>query len=214
MAVAAGKDPMAFRLEMLTKETDTKRLLTRLKEISEWDKPLPQGWGRGVAQYKFFAGLAAHVVEVSARKDGSIRIEKVHCVLDLGTVVNPDMAKANTEGAIVMGIIAATKDGIVFEKGRSIQSNFHNNRMLRINEMPALNVHTRRRRPGDQRRRGTRPASCRSGAGQRDLCRHRQKNPPLADRSGSSRTRGQLKWANHWIQTGKHYCCAKRIFVA
>ena len=141
MAVAAGKDPMAFRLEMLTKETDTKRLLTKLKEISDWDKPLPQGWGRGVAQYKFFAGLAGHVVEVSTRKDGSIRIEKVHCVLDLGTVVNPDMAKANTEGAIVMGIIAATKDGIVFEKGRSIQSNFHNNRMLRINEMPALNVH-------------------------------------------------------------------------
>jgi len=141
MAVAAGKDPLAFRLDMLTKNSDTKRVLSKLKEVSNWDKPLPKGWGRGVAQYKFFAGLAGNVIEVSTKKDGSIKIEKVYSVIDLGTVVNPDMVKAQTEGAIVMGIIAAIKDGIVFEKGRSIQSNFHNNRMLRINEMPAIEVH-------------------------------------------------------------------------
>jgi isoquinoline 1-oxidoreductase beta subunit len=141
MAVAAGKDPLAFRLDMLTKESDTKRVLSKLMEVSNWKKPLPKGWGRGVAQYKFFAGLAGNVIEVSTKKDGSIKIEKVYSVIDLGTVVNPDMVKAQTEGAIVMGIIAAIKDGIVFEKGRSIQSNFHNNRMLRINEMPAIEVH-------------------------------------------------------------------------
>ena len=141
MAVAAGKDPLAFRLDMLTKESDTKRVLSKLKEVSNWDKPLPKGWGRGVAQYKFFAGLAGNVIEVSTKKDGGIKIEKVYSVIDLGTVVNPDMVKAQTEGAIVMGIIAAIKDGIVFEKGRSIQSNFHNNRMLRINEMPAIEVY-------------------------------------------------------------------------
>ena len=141
MAVAAGKDPLAFRLDMLTKESDTKRVLSKLKEVSNWDKPLPKGWGRGVAQYKFFAGLAGNVIEVSTKKDGSIKIEKVYSVIDLGTVVNPDMVKAQTEGAIVMGIIAAVKDGIVFEKGRSIQSNFNNNRMLRINEMPAIEVY-------------------------------------------------------------------------
>ncbi|HEY6900820.1 MAG TPA: xanthine dehydrogenase family protein molybdopterin-binding subunit [Puia sp.] len=141
MAAAAGKDPMTFRLEMLTKDSDLKRVLTKLKEVSHWDRPLPTGWGRGVAQYEFFAGLAANVIEVSTTKTGGVRIEKVTSVIDLGTVVNPDMVKAQTEGAIVMGIIAAVKDGIVFEKGRSIQSNFHNNRMLRINEMPAVEVH-------------------------------------------------------------------------
>ena len=141
LAAAAGKDPLAFRLDMLTKESDTKRVLTKLKEVSGWDKPLPKGWGRGVAQYEFFAGLAANVVEVSVKKDGSIKIEKVYSVIDLGTVVNPDMVKAQTEGAIVMGIVAATKDAVTFEKGRSIQSNFHNNRLLRINEMPAVEVH-------------------------------------------------------------------------
>jgi isoquinoline 1-oxidoreductase beta subunit len=141
MAVAAGKDPLAFRLDMLTKESDTKRVLSKLKEVSNWDHPLPKGWGRGVAQYKFFAGLAGNVIEVSTKKDGSLKIEKVYSVIDLGTVVNPDMVRAQTEGAIVMGIIAAIKDGINFEKGRSVQSNFHNNRMLRINEMPAIEVH-------------------------------------------------------------------------
>jgi isoquinoline 1-oxidoreductase beta subunit len=141
MAVAAGKDPLAFRLDLLTKDSDTKRVLTKLKEVSNWDGPLPKGWGRGIAQYKFFAGLCGNVIEVSARKEGGVKIEKVYSVIDLGTVVNPDMVRAQTEGAIVMAIIAATKDGIVFEKGRSVQSNFHNNRMLRINEMPAVEVH-------------------------------------------------------------------------
>ncbi|GGB17164.1 xanthine dehydrogenase family protein molybdopterin-binding subunit [Puia dinghuensis] len=141
MAVAAGKDPLLFRLDMLTQDSDTKKVLNKLREVSNWDKPLPKGWGRGVAQYEFFAGLCGQVVEVSTRTDGSIKIEKVHCVIDLGTVVNPDMVRLNTEGAIIMGIIAATKDAITFEKGQSIQTNFHNNRMLRINEVPQVEVH-------------------------------------------------------------------------
>ena len=140
LAVAAGKDPLDFRLSMLTEESDTKRVLTRLRELSGWDKPLPKGWGRGVAQYAFFAGLAANVIEVSTKGQG-IKIEKVISVIDLGTVVNPDTVKAQVEGAIVMGIVAATKDGIRFENGRSQQSNFHNYRMLRIDEMPAVEVH-------------------------------------------------------------------------
>ncbi|HEV2482873.1 MAG TPA: molybdopterin cofactor-binding domain-containing protein [Puia sp.] len=140
LAVAAGKDPLEFRLGMLTQESDTKRVLTRLRELSGWDKPLPKGWGRGVAQYAFFAGLAANVIEVSTKGQG-IKIEKVISVIDLGTVVNPDTVKAQVEGAIVMGIVAATKDGIRFENGRSQQSNFHNYRMLRIDEMPAVEVH-------------------------------------------------------------------------
>jgi isoquinoline 1-oxidoreductase beta subunit len=140
MAVKAGKDPMAFRLDMLTKESDTKRLLTRLREFSNWDKPLPKGWGRGVAQYEFFAGLCGQVVEVSKQTDGSVKVEKVYAVIDLGTVVNPDNVKAQVEGAVVMALVAATKDAIQFENGKTIQTNFQNNRMLRINEMPQVEV--------------------------------------------------------------------------
>jgi isoquinoline 1-oxidoreductase beta subunit len=141
MAAAAQKDPLQFRLDMLTKESDTKRVLAKLKEVSNWDQPLPKGRGRGIAQYKFFAGLCGNVVEVSTRKDGGIKIDKVISVIDLGTVVNPDMVKAQVEGAIVMAIVAATKDAVTFQAGKSVQSNFHNNRMLRINEMPAVEVH-------------------------------------------------------------------------
>lgn len=141
LAHAAGKDPMAFRLSMLTKDSDTKRVLQKLKEVSNWDTPLPKGKGRGVAQWDFFAGLGGQVIEVSRRSDNSVKIDKVYAVIDLGTVVNPDNVKAQVEGAVVMGITAAIKNGITFAGGKTEQSNFHDNPVLRINEMPAIEVH-------------------------------------------------------------------------
>lgn len=141
MAVKAGQDPMAFRLAMLTKDSDTKRVLTKLRTVSNWDKPLPTGWGRGVAQWEFFAGLAAQVVEVSKQPGGGVKVEKVYCVIDLGTVVNPDMVKAQVEGSIAMALTAANKDGITFVNGQSAQANFDTNQMLRIDEMPKIEVH-------------------------------------------------------------------------
>jgi isoquinoline 1-oxidoreductase subunit beta len=142
MAVKVGKDPMAYRLEvLLTKDSDTKKLLTKLKEVSHWDKPLPKGWGRGVAQYEFFAGLAGYVVEVSGNKSGGVKIEKVYAVIDLGTVVNPDMVNLQMEGGATMALTAATKNGISFKGGQTEQTNFHNNPIVRIHEMPEVEVH-------------------------------------------------------------------------
>ena len=141
MAHKAGQDPMAFRLSMLTKDSDAKRVLTKLREVSGWDKPLPAGKGRGVAQWEFFAGLAAQVVEVSKNKTGGVTVDKVYCVIDLGTVVNPDTVKAQIEGSVAMALTAALKDGITFEKGEAVQANFDKNQMLRINEMPEVEVH-------------------------------------------------------------------------
>ncbi|SOD96685.1 xanthine dehydrogenase family protein molybdopterin-binding subunit [Spirosoma fluviale] len=141
MAQKAGQDPLAFRMSMLTKDSDSKRVLTKLKEVSGWDNPLPAGKGRGIAQWEFFAGLSAQVVEVSKNKTGGITVDKVYCVIDLGTVVNPDTVKAQIEGSIAMALTAATKDGITFENGQAVQKNFDANRMLRINEMPTVEVH-------------------------------------------------------------------------
>ncbi len=141
MAVKAGKDPMDFRLGLLTKDSDTKKVLMKLKEVSGWGTPMEKGRGRGVAQYEFFAGLCGHVVEVTKMDNGSVKVDKVYSVIDLGTVVNPDNVSAQVEGAIVMALVAATKDGIVFKDGSSVQTNFNNNRMLRINEMPEVEVH-------------------------------------------------------------------------
>lgn len=141
LAHAAGKDPLAFRLSMLTKESDTKRLLLKLKEVSKWEKPLPKGKGRGIAQWEFFAGLGGHVVEVTKLSNKAVKIDKVYVVIDLGTVVNPDTVKAQMEGAVIMGITAAIKNGISFAEGKTEQSNFHDNPVLRINEVPQIEVH-------------------------------------------------------------------------
>jgi isoquinoline 1-oxidoreductase beta subunit len=141
LAHKAGKDPLAFRLAMLTKPSDTKRVLLKLKEVSNWDKPLPKGKGRGIAQWEFFAGLCGQVVEVSKQPDGAIKVDKVIAVIDLGEVVNPDNVKAQVEGAIVMALTAATKPGITLEEGKVKQSNFHDNPILRIHETPKIEVH-------------------------------------------------------------------------
>ncbi|MEZ4902651.1 MAG: molybdopterin cofactor-binding domain-containing protein [Spirosomataceae bacterium] len=141
LAHEASKDPLAFRMEMLPKESDTMRVLQKLKEVSNWDKPLPSGKGRGVAQWEFFAGLAGQVIEVTKLSDNSVKIDKVYVVIDLGTVVNPDNVKAQMEGCVVMGITAATKNGITFANGVSEQSKFHDNPVMRINEMPPVEVH-------------------------------------------------------------------------
>lgn len=141
LAHQAGKDPLQFRMDMLTKDSDTKRVLQKLREVSGWDKPLPPGRGRGIAQWDFFAGLAGHIVEVSKTSDNAVKIDKVYAVIDLGTVVNPDNVKAQVEGGIVMGITAAIKNGITFANGRVEQSNFHDNPIMRMSEMPQIEVH-------------------------------------------------------------------------
>ena len=142
MAVKAKMDPLKYRLDvLLTKDSDAKKLLTKLREVSNWDKPLPKGWGRGVAQYEFFAGIAGYVVEVSKRKGGGVKLEKVYSVIDLGTVVNPDMVALQMEGAVTMALTAAIKNGITFKNGQTEQTNFHNNPIVRINEMVDVDVH-------------------------------------------------------------------------
>jgi isoquinoline 1-oxidoreductase beta subunit len=140
LAYKAKKDPMEFRLSMLNKDSDLKRVLLKLKEFSKWDKAVPNGKGRGVAQWEFFAGLGAHVVEVTYNIDKSIKVDKVYAVIDLGKVVNPDNVKNQVEGAIVMALGAATKPGITLKNGKVMQHNFYDNTMVRINEMPEIEV--------------------------------------------------------------------------
>jgi isoquinoline 1-oxidoreductase beta subunit len=142
LAHAAKQDPMAFRLGLLTKDSDTKRVLLKLKEVSGWDDPLPKGRFRGMAHWKFFAGQCAQVVEVRYDKaKKSITVYKVYAVIDLGAIVNPDTVKGQVEGAIVMALGAATNPGITFDGGKVQQSNFHDTPVPRLTEVPKVEVH-------------------------------------------------------------------------
>ena len=135
LAVGARKDPYDFRMSLLTKPSDTRRVLERLRIESDWDRPLPAGRGRGVAQWLFFAGLCGQVAEVSYSA-GRIRVERVTAVIDLGTVVNPDTVRAQVEGAIIMALTAASKPGITLAGGKVEQANFDTAPVLRMNEAP------------------------------------------------------------------------------
>ena len=141
LAYQAKKDPMDFRLELLSKQSDSKKVLLKLKEVSNWDKKLPKGKGRGVAIWEFFAGLAGQVVEVTHNKDKTITIDKVIAVIDLGEVVNPDNVNNQVEGAIIMALGAATKPGITFKNGKTVEHNFYDNPLVRINETPKMEIH-------------------------------------------------------------------------
>jgi len=140
LAYKAKKDPLDFRLSLLAKPSDTKKVLLKVKEFSNWDKPLPKGHSRGVAQWEFFAGLCAQVVEVSLQADKSIKVNKVYAVIDLGEVVNPDNVKNQVEGAIIMALGAAVNVGITLENGKVMQHNFYDSPLPRINEAPEIEV--------------------------------------------------------------------------
>jgi len=151
LAVKAGKDPLDFRMSMLTKDSDTKRIFEKLREVTNWDKPLGEGRGRGLAQWKFFAGQCAQAVEVSRKPDGTIKIDKVYAVIDLGVAVNPDNVRNQMEGAVIMALTAATKPAITLKNGKVEQHNFYDNQMIRINEAPLVEVHIL---TGDQKIKG------------------------------------------------------------
>jgi isoquinoline 1-oxidoreductase beta subunit len=142
MAHKSGKDPMEFRLSMVSQASDTWKLLQKLKELSNWNQPLPKYKGRGVAQWKFFGCQLGYVVEVTHNPETkAIKIDKVIALIDLGVVVNPDNVKNQIEGAVVMALSAATKPAITFRNGVVEQNNFYDSPVPRINEAPPVEVH-------------------------------------------------------------------------
>src|SRR5207247_5563467 len=118
-----------------------KRVLEFVADKAGWAKPLPPGRGRGIALHESFGSFLAHVAEVSVSREGRVRVHRVVCAIDCGPVVNPDTVRAQMEGGVVFGLTAALYGEITFEKGRVKQRNFHDYPMLRMNEMPEVEVH-------------------------------------------------------------------------
>jgi isoquinoline 1-oxidoreductase beta subunit len=155
VAHAAGKDPIEFQLSMLPAgakfehpkqkeypwEADRlRRVIEVARDKSNWGKPVAAGRARGFAAWYSFLSYAAQVAEVSI-EGGVPRVHRVTCVIDCGTPINPDGINAQMEGAIVYGLTAALNGAITIKDGAVEQSNFHDYPLLRISEMPVVDVH-------------------------------------------------------------------------
>jgi isoquinoline 1-oxidoreductase beta subunit len=141
MAAAAGKDPFEFRRAMLGKSPRHKAVLELAAQKAGWGTPLPAGRARGIAVVSSFGSYVAEVAEVSLLADGTPRVHRVVAAVDCGMTVNPLTIERQIEGAIVYGLSAALYGRITFKDGRVEQGNFHDYPMLRLNEMPKVEVH-------------------------------------------------------------------------
>ncbi len=140
LAHRAGRDPIAYRRELLADDPRTLNVLNRVEQLSNWHSPLPAGSGRGVSIHDSFGSHAAVVVEVAVDPLGIVSLRKVTAVVDCGIAVNPDGVVAQMEGGILFGLSAALYNGITIKSGRIEQENFHNYRQLRLNEVPPVVV--------------------------------------------------------------------------
>jgi len=141
LAHKAGKDPVQFRLGMLGKQPRLAAALKLAAEKSGWGSPLPPGVGRGVAVQPSFASWIATVAEAGVDANGEVKLRRLVCVVDTGIAVNPDTIKAQLQGGLIFGLTAALFGKITVENGRVQQSNFHDYRMLRIDEAPPIEVY-------------------------------------------------------------------------
>jgi isoquinoline 1-oxidoreductase beta subunit len=141
LAHKAGKDPVEFRRGMLGKNPRLLAALNLAAEKSNWGQPLPPRVGRGVCVQPSFASFIATVVEAEVDQQGEVHLRRVTLAVDTGIAVNPDTVVAQLEGGLIFGLTAALYGEITIDKGRVQQSNFHDYRMLRIDQAPKIEVH-------------------------------------------------------------------------
>ena len=139
LAHAARRDPYTYRRVLLSAHPRLLRVLDAVAKASDWGSPAPRGRARGIAMAESFGSFVAQVAEVSI-EDGRPRVHKVWCAIDSGVVVNPAIVRAQMESGIVYGLTAALYGEINIQKGRVVQSNFHDYPMLRMNEAPDVEV--------------------------------------------------------------------------
>jgi isoquinoline 1-oxidoreductase beta subunit len=141
LARKAGKDPVDFRRSMLGNQPRFLAALNLAAEKSNWGQPLPSRVARGVCVQPSFASFIATVVEAEIDEQGEVQLRRVTSAIDTGIAVNPDTIMAQFEGGLIFGLTAALYGDITIEKGRVQQSNFHDYRMLRIDQAPKIEIH-------------------------------------------------------------------------
>jgi isoquinoline 1-oxidoreductase beta subunit len=140
LAANSKRDPFGYRVEMLEKNPRATAVLQLAAQRAGWGKPMPAGQGRGIALCIGFGSFIAQVVQVQVDKDGAVNVPRVWCVVDCGLQVNPDTIRAQMESGIVFGLSAALWGEITIRDGRVVQSNFHDYRVMRINETPRIDI--------------------------------------------------------------------------
>ena len=141
IAAATRQDPLALRRKLLAKHPRHLGVLNLAAEKAGWGKPLPKGHMRGIAVHESFSSFVAEVAEVALKPDGTWKVEKIIAAVDCGTPINPDIIRAQVESGIGYGLSATIKPGISMKNGEVEQSNFHDYEVLRIHEMPKVEVH-------------------------------------------------------------------------
>ncbi len=141
LARKVGEDSIAFRRAHLDKSPRLQAALDLVREKSGWGTPLPARCGRGVAVQVSFASFIATVVECEVDEAGEVKLRRVTSAVDTGITVNPDTVIAQLQGGLIFGLTAALYGEITLKKGRVQQSNFHDYRMLRIDQVPPIEVH-------------------------------------------------------------------------
>ncbi len=141
LAKAADRDPVEFRSALLKEHPRHLGVLKLAAEKANWGSKLPEGWSRGIAVHESFNTYVAEVAEISMQDDGNFKVERVVCAVDCGVAVNPDVIRAQMEGGIGYGLSPVLMSEITLNEGRVEQSNFHDYQVLRINQMPAVEVH-------------------------------------------------------------------------
>jgi isoquinoline 1-oxidoreductase beta subunit len=140
MAHAAGKDPVAFRRELLAHRNDFQQVIDLLVEKGDWGKPLPRGKGRGVAVHESYDSIVGMIAEVAVT-GGEVKVERVVIACDCGTIVNPRGVENQLEGGMIYGLSAALFGEITVKNGRVEQGNFDTYPVVRLKDAPKTEVY-------------------------------------------------------------------------
>jgi isoquinoline 1-oxidoreductase beta subunit len=142
IATEGKKDPYELRRRLLVKVPRHLAVLEMAAEKAGWGAPLPADRFRGIATVSSYSGYVAQVIEISVnRKERALKVHRVVCALDCGRIINPSSIDAQVKSSVVYGLTAALRGAITLDRGRVQQNNFDDYQMMRIHEMPVVDVH-------------------------------------------------------------------------
>jgi isoquinoline 1-oxidoreductase beta subunit len=139
LAAQAGADPYQYRYDLLSHDLRARKVLEAAANMANWGSPLPDGWGQGIALHRSFNSIVAQVVDLDM-SSGKPRVATVYCAADPGFAMSSDGFKAQMESGIIYGLTAALYGEINIKDGAVVESNFHNYKMLRMNDAPTIEV--------------------------------------------------------------------------